>query len=443
MLRFLRRVLPRLGDASRLDEDVPDVDIEASQQHTEEPKPSSQTPLKVLESYGSAITGLTFFPDGRRLVSGSEDRSLVIWDVTIGDAETRLTGHTGRVRSVAMAPDGSMFASGSEDGTLRFWDGSTGDEVGEPIHTHSADDQGVWGLAFSPDSRRVATTGNHTVQMWDVLTRTPVTEPLHIPGGGDYTVAFSRDGSRIAADTGGGSVGVWNLVSFTPDGRQLVTASFDRKICQWDIQSGALALIGIPLTGHSDSIYDGVISRDGNTLATASHDRTVRFWNLKTGNQKSCFLRHKSEVWRVALSRDGSLLATGDFDGKVYLWDMKAIEAEFSEEVHDEMETGNNATATSNRPATSRANAREVERLRLTAERLRMEARDKEVAAARVHELLMLGRQERLRIEVERLRIEAQEKQAAHELLVLDRQIELARIHAGYPASGSIAPPQG
>jgi WD40 repeat protein len=169
--------------------------------------------------------------------------------------------------------------------------------------------EGVWGLAFSPDSRRVATTGNHTVQIWDVLTRAPVTEPLQIPRGGDYTVAFSHDGSRIAADAGGGTVGVWDSVSgevifnslkghtdhvrwtaFTPDGRQLVTASIDGTICRWDMQSGAQ--IGKPLTGHSDYLY-GVLSRDGNTLATASEDRTVRFWDLKTGNQKSRFLQHR------------------------------------------------------------------------------------------------------------------------------------------------------
>ncbi|KAF8833758.1 hypothetical protein BDN67DRAFT_686146, partial [Paxillus ammoniavirescens] len=94
------------------------------------------------------------------------------------------------------------------------------------------------------------TTGNHTVQIWDVLTRASVTEPLHIPGGGDYTVAFSYNGSCIAVDAGGSNIGVWNSMSgeaifdslkehtnditctaFTPDGQQLVTASLDKTIC--------------------------------------------------------------------------------------------------------------------------------------------------------------------------------------------------------------------
>ncbi|KAF8833536.1 WD40 repeat-like protein, partial [Paxillus ammoniavirescens] len=157
MLRFLRRVVP--------------VRRDALWQNAEQPKPSSQTPLKVLEGHANAIDGLAFFPDGRRLVSGSWDQSLIIWDVTVGEAEKKLTGHTGAIRSVAMAPDGSVFASGSIDGTVRFWDGTNGNEIGEPIDTHSTGLQGVWGLAFSPDSRRVATTGNGTVQIWDAYRR--------------------------------------------------------------------------------------------------------------------------------------------------------------------------------------------------------------------------------------------------------------------------------
>ncbi|KIJ06101.1 hypothetical protein PAXINDRAFT_29211, partial [Paxillus involutus ATCC 200175] len=313
-----------------------------------------------LEGHTRGVLGLAFFPDDRRLISGSLDKSLIIWDGTAGEVEKRLTGHTGPVRSVAIAPNGRVFASGSEDGTVRMWKGTTGKQNGEPIAMGPMGG-GVWALSFSPSGQRVAATGNGQVQICDVPTQGLVGDPLPIPGGGKYSVALSPDGSRIAADGAKGSIRIWDFGSmasgregendsdsdtvwspqakvifdslkghsdyvrwatFAPDGRQLVTASRDAMICQWDMRSGAQ--MGKPLRGHSGPINDGVLSHDGDTLATASRDRTVRFWDLKTGNQKSRFLQHESDVRRVALSRDGSLLASGCYDGKVYLWDMKA-----------------------------------------------------------------------------------------------------------------------
>ncbi|KIJ08040.1 hypothetical protein PAXINDRAFT_173117 [Paxillus involutus ATCC 200175] len=336
--------VPQRRHAAVLDAGALDVDIQAPSHHAKEPRPSSQTPLKVLEGHTGAVTGLAFFPDGRRLVSSSTDRTLIIWDVssTGKKVERKLTGHTDRINSVAVTPDGSIIASGSVDGTLRIWDGTSGNQIGKPIAVDQSGPRGVWGVSFSPEGQQIAATRGGRVMIWDLQTRTLVTA-LETYGGVSYTTTFSHDGSRIAADAGGQSVCVWDPISgevifdslkghsddirwtaFTPDGRQLLTASQDQTICRWDMQSGIR--LGVPLTGHSSWIYDGVLSHDGETLATASSDCTVRFWNLRTGNQKSRFLQHASSVYRMALSRDHSspLLATGGLDNKVFIWDIKA-----------------------------------------------------------------------------------------------------------------------
>ncbi|KAF8833001.1 WD40 repeat-like protein, partial [Paxillus ammoniavirescens] len=86
-----------------------------------------------LEGHTAIVNELTFFPDGCRLVSGSSDESLIIWDVTVGEVEKKLTRHTYLIKSLAMAPNGSVFSSGSEDSTMHFWDGTNGNEIGEPI----------------------------------------------------------------------------------------------------------------------------------------------------------------------------------------------------------------------------------------------------------------------------------------------------------------------
>ncbi|KIJ07545.1 hypothetical protein PAXINDRAFT_49091, partial [Paxillus involutus ATCC 200175] len=261
--------------------------------------------LRVLKGHTNSIRGFGFFPDGRCLATGSWDRSVIIWDVNSGEVEKKLTGHTGRIRSVVMAPDGSVFASGSDDGTLRIWDGTSGNQIGEPIAMYPGNNRKASWLAvsFSPDSRRVAATRRGRVWIWDVQTKALVTGPLQTSGAvsESYTTCFSPDGSRIAADAGGRTIRVWDLISekvifdlkghssshitwtaFTPDGRELLSASFDRIICRWELMG---------------------------------------FWNLKTGNQKSRFLQHQAAVVCIALSPDGTLLATGDHEGTVYIWD--------------------------------------------------------------------------------------------------------------------------
>ncbi|MCC5644224.1 serine/threonine protein kinase, partial [Nostoc sp. CHAB 5824] len=65
-------------------------------------------------------------PDGKTLASGSEDKTIKLWDVSTGKALKTLTGHSSKVNSVVFSPDGKTLASGSEDKTIKLWDVSTG-----------------------------------------------------------------------------------------------------------------------------------------------------------------------------------------------------------------------------------------------------------------------------------------------------------------------------
>ncbi|KIJ59327.1 hypothetical protein HYDPIDRAFT_100892 [Hydnomerulius pinastri MD-312] len=315
----------------------------SSKPSNEAPGPSSQTPLKVLEGHSNRVKGVAFFPYDRRLLSASHDGTIIIWDVESGEVEKKVTDHTERVNSIAIAPDGSIFASGSDGGMLRFWHGLTG-EPGEPPSATGFKGGEVWGISFSPDGLRITATGGDYVQIWDTHTREPIAVPLEVPSGGYYTTAFSPDGSRIAADAADGTIRVWDSVSgevvfeslkghsstvrcavFTPDGEQLVTCAEDNTIRRWDMESGEL--LGTPLEGHTDTPYRVVPSPNGKILASSGADHTVRFWDLKTGDSKPTFLQLDDKVFAVAFSSDGRLLAVACHDTKVYIWDMKAIEA--------------------------------------------------------------------------------------------------------------------
>ncbi|MFD4528564.1 AAA family ATPase [Streptomyces sp. NPDC058470] len=125
-----------------------------------------------------------------------------------------------------------------------------------------------------------------------------------------------------------GHTGAVYLTSFSPNGRILATASYDRTVRLWDVSEPTRPKqLGKPLTGHTSWVSSAVFSPDGGTLASASDDGTIRLWNVQDPGHPhplgAPLAGHGGTIYLLAFSPDGQTLASANEDHVVRLWDVR------------------------------------------------------------------------------------------------------------------------
>ena len=129
----------------------------------EKPKFTEYKLLKTLIGHSSFVYSVSYSPDGTKIVSGSLDNTVKIWDANTGQCLKTLEGHSETVNSVAYSTDGTKIISGSGDETVKIWDANTG-ECLETLEGHS---KGVYSVAFSPDGKRIISgSSDETIKIW-------------------------------------------------------------------------------------------------------------------------------------------------------------------------------------------------------------------------------------------------------------------------------------
>ena len=114
-------------------------------------------------AFEASVLSVAFSPDGQTVVSGSDDKTLRLWDLKGNPIGEPFQGHEDPVRSVAFSPDGQTIVSGSVWSSLRLWD-LQGNPIGEPLQGHSGS---VRSVAFSPDSQTIVSgSSDHTLRLW-------------------------------------------------------------------------------------------------------------------------------------------------------------------------------------------------------------------------------------------------------------------------------------
>jgi len=144
------------------------------------------------------IAAIAVFPDGRRMVTASYDKTLCLWDLENGALMKKMEGHRGGVEAVAVSGDGKLTASGDLDGELLAWHGDTGRSLTQAIRGHS---ERITSLCFSPDRAVLATVSlDKIIQFWRTDTWQIQGHPIN-SGGEIYCVRYSPSGELLAIST--------------------------------------------------------------------------------------------------------------------------------------------------------------------------------------------------------------------------------------------------
>ncbi len=288
-------------------------------------------PLRAFYPHQGQVTAVAFSPDGKTVLTGSEDGTARLWEAATGQPLGVPLVHQGAVRSVAFSPDGALLLTAGDDHGARLWDTATG----RLLFTLPHNDR-VKMAVFSPDGKLALTGSNdRTAQVWDVKTGKPMGTPL-VHEGKLRAVAFSPDGSRVVTagedrvarlweTTTGRPVGKpWphqddvRAVAFSPDGKTVLTGSADHYARLWETAAGRLLF---PPLLHPGPLTTVAFSPDGLTFLTGCEDQAARLWDAATCRLIGAPLQHHGKVGVLAFSPDGKLVATGSDDRTARLWE--------------------------------------------------------------------------------------------------------------------------
>ena len=273
---------------------------------------SPPTLLLNIVAHVNSINSLYFNQAGDRLVSGSSDGKVIVWDATSGQKQFSLAGNSGSVTSISLSSNGErLLTAQGQIGTINLWDLSA---AGNQEWFTAGQDQ--WRGHLSPD-------GKTLVSFSRILNKVGVTF-------WDLTASGLQEVRSMELDHDARISGY----STSPDFTRLVTTAIDQESGElsakiWDLDTGQLKQdfsIGNSNSGsgHTSVVFSVQFSPDGNRLVTASDDGSVFLWDLSTGNVVQTFSGHTGPIRGLDFSPDGARLATSSWDGTARIWDVSS-----------------------------------------------------------------------------------------------------------------------
>lgn len=317
---------------------------------------------QTLTGYSDTLRSVAFLPGDQQLISGGIGKQLSFWDLPTGQRYATLSGHQAWVIKLAVNRARHLVASSGFEFAVYLWSLSSdkrvqGQLTPRRLHGHTA---AVWGLAFSPDGRILASCSlDWTIRLWDT-TNGQLLQTLSGHQSWVYSVAFSPDGHWLASGSMDKTVRIWDIhelltqlsdggiaidatpsdrqlgrtftghtarvwmVAFTPNGETVVSVSSDHTVRLWSREGQQAPRV---LTGHTNTVRSLAVSpplADGSfTLATGDDDQVIHIWDGQSGKLLHRLQGHRGVIYGLDYSAAGTLLASASEAGGIRLWDVQ------------------------------------------------------------------------------------------------------------------------
>jgi cytochrome c len=246
-----------------------------------------------LEGHGGPVKTIAISPDGDEALTGSFDYTLIHWSLAgeTGTIRARLAGHKAAVNGVAFVPGSKKAVSVGDDGAFAIWDL----ETGKLLKLIEDREVKVLGVAVSPDGHTAAAARwDNSVRLYDLekMTKTKVLE-----------------GHRANV----------NAVAFSPDGSALYSASYDGTIRQWDMAKGSSSV----LYSHGWGVNVLAVFPD-RRVAFGALDGTIGVIDPQTGEMQRVG-NYDRPILSISVNAERGLFATGGGDGHIRVFDTETL----------------------------------------------------------------------------------------------------------------------